>query len=38
VRNAIMDSTLYLHTNAVPYDLVAQRVYTLFGPSTVGRL
>jgi NAD(P)-dependent dehydrogenase (short-subunit alcohol dehydrogenase family) len=37
VRNAILDNTLYLHTHALPYDLVAERVNTLFGPATVGR-
>lgn len=37
VRNAILDNTMYLHTNAVPSDLVAERVHILFGPATVGR-
>lgn len=37
VRNAILDNTMYLHTNSVPSDLVAERVHILFGPSTVGR-
>jgi hypothetical protein len=37
VRNAILDNTLYLHTNPLPFDMVAERVHTLFGPQTVGR-
>jgi NAD(P)-dependent dehydrogenase (short-subunit alcohol dehydrogenase family) len=37
VRNAILDNTMYLHTNALPFDLVAERVNTWFGPQTVGR-
>ncbi|KVQ63002.1 SDR family NAD(P)-dependent oxidoreductase [Burkholderia territorii] len=37
VRNAILDNTMYLHTNALPFDLVAERVNTWFGPQTVGK-
>ncbi|WP_175817247.1 SDR family NAD(P)-dependent oxidoreductase [Burkholderia diffusa] len=37
VRNAILDDTMYLHTNALPFDLVAERVNTWFGPQTVGK-
>jgi NAD(P)-dependent dehydrogenase (short-subunit alcohol dehydrogenase family) len=37
VRNAILDGTLYLHTAALPRDLVRERAETLFGPATTGR-
>jgi NAD(P)-dependent dehydrogenase (short-subunit alcohol dehydrogenase family) len=37
VLNAILENTLYLHTNPLPYDMVAERIHTLFGPQTVGR-
>ena len=38
VRNAILVNALCLHTALVPMDLVAERVHTLFGPSTVGHV
>ncbi|MDB5860258.1 MAG: short-chain alcohol dehydrogenase, partial [Ramlibacter sp.] len=37
VCNAILDGTLYLHTQEVPSDIVAERMETMFGPHTVGR-
>jgi NAD(P)-dependent dehydrogenase (short-subunit alcohol dehydrogenase family) len=37
VRNAILDNTLYLHTNLVPSDLVAERIYMQYGSSTIGK-
>jgi NAD(P)-dependent dehydrogenase (short-subunit alcohol dehydrogenase family) len=37
VRNAILDNTLYLHTHAVPMEMVAERVNIQFGPATVGK-
>jgi NAD(P)-dependent dehydrogenase (short-subunit alcohol dehydrogenase family) len=36
VRNAILANTLYLHTSPLPSDLVAERFYTMYGPSTIG--
>jgi NAD(P)-dependent dehydrogenase (short-subunit alcohol dehydrogenase family) len=36
VRNAILANRLYVHTHVLPMDLVADRVYTLFGPGTLG--
>jgi len=37
VRNAILDNTLYLHTNPLPSDIVAERIYLQYGSSTVGK-
>jgi len=37
VRNAILDNAMYLHTVAVPGDIVAERVHLQYGPATVGR-
>ena len=37
VRNAILDNTLYLHTNIVPSDLVAEHIYLQYGSSTIGK-
>jgi hypothetical protein len=37
VRNAILDNTLYLHTHAVPMEMVAERFNILFGLATVGK-
>jgi NAD(P)-dependent dehydrogenase (short-subunit alcohol dehydrogenase family) len=37
VRNAILNNTMYLHTAPVPSDLVAERIYTTFGPATLGQ-
>ena len=37
VRNAILDNTLYLHTNIVPSDLIAEHVHMQYGSSTIGK-
>jgi NAD(P)-dependent dehydrogenase (short-subunit alcohol dehydrogenase family) len=37
VRNAILANTLYLHTNPIPYDMLAERIHTVFGSQTVGK-
>lgn len=37
VCQAILDNTLYLHTRAIPSDLLADRIHLQFGPQTVGR-
>lgn len=37
VCNAILDNQLYLHTQPVPGDIVAERMHTVFGPQTLGK-
>lgn len=37
VCNAILGNQLYVHTQPVPGDIVAERMNTLFGPQTLGR-
>jgi NAD(P)-dependent dehydrogenase (short-subunit alcohol dehydrogenase family) len=37
VCNAILENTLYVHTNTIPGDMVAERINTWFGPQTMGR-
>lgn len=37
VRNAILDNTLYLHTNPLPSDMIAERIHLQYGTSTVGK-
>lgn len=37
VRNAILNNQLYLHTVALPSELVAERVYKLYGSQAVGK-
>lgn len=37
VRNAILDNTLFLHTNPLPSDIVADRVHAQYGSHTVAR-
>lgn len=37
VCNAILNNQLYVHTQPIPGDIVAERVNTLFGPATLGR-
>ena len=36
VCNAILANTLYLHTRAVPADMLAERIHLQYGPQTVG--
>ncbi|HSV79572.1 MAG TPA: SDR family oxidoreductase [Ramlibacter sp.] len=37
VRNAILDNALFLHTNPLPSDIVADRIHVQYGSATVGK-